>query len=318
LNSPSTVLNARAERSASRGLCPIVLACDEGYAMPLATTLRSLADNNTKHWPLLVTILHDGFRKENKEMIARSVPDGAIELIWKLFDLSEFIGFSHRMPWVSPMTYARLKIQNSLDSSFERVLFLDTDILVLDDLGALAWADLGGQTIGAVPDAYVDPALRKGQRRPEHSGVPLVAGYFNAGVLVVDLVKWRANGIAERATQYLAEHPNLPYGDQDALNATCDGLWARLPDRWNFQLHHTTRIAILPPHERPAIVHFITQSKPWKASSTSINAKLYNRFRDRTVFRRTGFEKLWNPAVMIAYRLKHRLIRTIGGRVKAG
>jgi len=318
MNSPNAIPNAQAEHSASKGLCPIVLACDEGYAMPLATTLRSLADSNTRHWPLLVTVLHDGFREATKELIARSVPAGAIELLWKPIDLMEFSRFSHRMPHVSSMTYARLQLHNSLDSSPERVLFLDSDILVIEDLGALAGADLGGRMIGAVPDAHVDAALRKGQRRPEHEGVPRVSGYFNAGVLVVDLAKWRAHRISERAMQYLSEHPNLPYGDQDALNATCDGLWARLPKRWNFQLHHATRIAALPPHERPAIVHFITQSKPWKASSASINAKLYNEFRDRTVFRRTGGEKLWDLAVTIAYRLKYRLVRTIGGWIEDG
>lgn len=164
MNSPSAIQTVRAEHSASKGLCPIVLACDEGYAMPLATTLRSLADSNTQHWPLFVTVLHVGFREATKELIARSVPAGAIELLWKPIDLMEFSRFSHRMPWVSSMTYARLQLHNALDSSRERVLFLDSDILVLDDLGALAGADLGGRTIGAVRDAYIDAALRKGQR----------------------------------------------------------------------------------------------------------------------------------------------------------
>ena len=40
---------------------PIVLACDQNYAMPLATTLRSLVDSNRRHWPLDITVLSDGF-----------------------------------------------------------------------------------------------------------------------------------------------------------------------------------------------------------------------------------------------------------------
>jgi lipopolysaccharide biosynthesis glycosyltransferase len=287
------------------------LACDEGYAMPLATTLRSLADNNDRHWPILVNVLHDGFSEATKSLIALSLPTGSIELLWKKIDLTRFSEFAHRMPWVSPMTYARLQLHESLESSIERVIFLDSDILVLDDLEDLSSVDLHGQTIGAVPDAHVDPALRKGLKRPEHEGVPQLAGYFNAGILVVDLPKWRANGIADRALRYLSEHANLPYGDQDALNAACDGIWMRLPSRWNFQLHHASRIVGMPAHDRPVIVHFVTQWKPWKVSSASINAKLYNEFRDRTMFRRSSFERLRDAIGMLAYRLKYRIHRLI-------
>lgn len=297
-------------------LCPIVLACDEGYAMPLATTLRSLAESNQRHWPLLVTVLQDGFSEATMERVANSVPAGAIELSWKRIDLERFSGFVHRMPWVSPMTYARIQLQDSLDSTLERVIFLDSDILVLGDLGELCGVDLGGQTIGAVPDAHVDDALRKGLRLPQHRGVPQVSGYFNAGVLVIDLYKWQSCRIAERALRYLSEHSDLPYGDQDALNAACDGIWKRLPNRWNFQLHHKTRISELSAHERPAIVHFVMQLKPWKPISTNYNAKLYDEYRDKTLFRRTIMKKLWDAVMTYSYRLKYRVARTSAAWIK--
>lgn len=306
----------KAEYSSSTGLCPIVFACDEGYAMPLATTLLSLADSNRRHWPLRITILHDGFSESAKERVARSLPTGAAELTWTVIDLGAFAGFVHRMPWVSAMTYARLQLQESLNGALGRVIFLDSDILVLDDLGELARADLRGHPLAAVPDAHVDDALRTGLR-PEHEGVPQVQGYFNAGVLVIDLDEWKLCSVSDRALCYLAEHANLPYGDQDALNAACDGMWQRLPSRWNFQLHHATRIERLPALERPAIVHFVTKWKPWKTSSASINSKLYNTYRDRTSYRRKRMQKVRDAVETLGYRLKYRLDRALAGRKSA-
>src|SRR5690606_27709269 len=131
-------------------------------------------------------VLHDGFSEAGKELVTRTLPNDAVDLTWTLIDLAVFSGFVHRMPWVSSMTYARIRLQESLSDSIERVIFLDSDILVLGDLGELARVDLGGQPLGAVPDAHVDDALRTGLR-PEHAGVPRVQRYFNAGVLVIDL-----------------------------------------------------------------------------------------------------------------------------------
>src|SRR5690242_282960 len=89
--------------------CPLVLACDEGYAMPLATTLRSAAENNRSLWPLNVTVLHDGFSNDMKEKVLRSLPNGSAQIRWVPVDLSTFKE-SRLLDHVSRMTFARLQI----------------------------------------------------------------------------------------------------------------------------------------------------------------------------------------------------------------
>jgi lipopolysaccharide biosynthesis glycosyltransferase len=151
--------------------------------------------------------------------------------------------------------------------------------------------------------------------------MPHVCAYFNAGVLLIDLPRWRKERISERTLDYLARHPLSPFSDQDALNVACDGLWKRLDLRWNFQNHYETSISDMGPMEKPAVVHFVTSLKPWKPSSVSVNASLYDAFRSRTCFARTRRDLLSDAVQTTWCRLKRRLrqfpgVRTIRGGVE--
>ena len=52
--------------------CPLVLACDEAYAMPLATTLRSIADHHRTHAPLEVHVLTGGYSEATRRKVVDS------------------------------------------------------------------------------------------------------------------------------------------------------------------------------------------------------------------------------------------------------
>lgn len=296
-----------ASPGASPASCPLVLACDEGYAMPLATTLRSVADGNRPHWPLAAYVLHDGFSAGARDKVLASLPEGSMNLHWVPVELGMFERFS-LLGHVSRMTFARLQIPEVFADAASKVLYLDTDILVLGDLAELFQTDLGGAAVGAVLDFHVDAHLKAGQH-DRIVGVPPVSDYFNAGVLLIDVQAWRRRGIAQRAIDYLRSHLDSPYADQDALNVACDGDWKQLDRTWNFQNHHVTRIAREPAATRPAIVHFVTSSKPWKPDSTSVNAAFYDGFRRRTRFRRSPGERAVAGVYTLGWRVKHRLDR---------
>jgi len=270
-------------------LCPVVLACDDAYGMPLATTLRSAVEANPDAWPIECHILSDRITERTKRKVVASLPQGSAVIRWVAVELSDFSRFS-TAPHISRITYARLLIAEILPSHISRILYLDTDLLVLEDLRALCNTDLEDAAIGAVVDSFLDQATK--QDRAGCETVPRVSSYFNAGVLVIDLDRWRRSQIAEKAMEYLARHPDSPYSDQDALNIACNGQWRKLDSRWNFQEHCHSRIRGLPAKSRPAIVHFITKSKPWIVKALNANASLYDSFRSRTSFARTPWERL--------------------------
>jgi lipopolysaccharide biosynthesis glycosyltransferase len=286
--------------------CPVVLACDEGYAMPLATALRSIVEANRKGWPLDFHVLSDGFSEDTRKKVSDSLPNGSGSIRWVYADLGLFEEFS-TMPYISKMTYARFLIPRIFPETVSRVLYLDADLLVLEDLERLWGTDLKGAVVGAVLDG-LDQRIKSGELGLEE--VPHVRDYFNAGVLLIDLDRWRKERISERALEYLNQHPRSPYSDQDALNVVCDGLWKKLDPRWNFQNHLGKRLSNMGAEERPGIVHFVWRFKPWDIGTLSVNAFFYDLFRSRTCFARTPREILWDTLQRDWSRLKGLLGRS--------
>jgi lipopolysaccharide biosynthesis glycosyltransferase len=277
----------------------LVFVCDAAYAMPLATTLRSIAETNRCGWPLEFHVLSSGFLDETRKKVLDSLPPGSASVDWISTDAAQYEGFS-TLAHVSRITFARLRIPHVF-SAASRILYLDTDLLVLDDLTSLWRTDLGGAVVGAVLDG-LDSRLKSAE--PGLDDVPRVRDYFNAGVLLIDLDLWRRERVSERAMDYLSRFPKTPYSDQDALNVVCDGRWKALDSRWNFQGHTKTRIADLPAEERPAIVHFVAVRKPWNPRKLNVNAPFYDAFRSRTRFARSLREQVGDAVRSLPARLE--------------
>jgi lipopolysaccharide biosynthesis glycosyltransferase len=267
----------------------IVLACDEAYAMPLATALRSIVEANHKRWPLDVHVLSDGFSEGTQRRVLSSLPKGSASIRWVPVDLGNFQEFS-TLSYISKMTYARFLIPHIFQDTASRVLYLDADIIVLDDLEQLWETNLNGAVVGAVLDG-LDTQLKN--NKPGLENVPRVRDYFNAGVLLIDLDRWRKERISEKALEYLARNPLSPFSDQDALNVACDKLWKKMDPRWNLQdYYEKKRLSEMNLQQRPGIVHFVTREKPWDPRILHLNADFYDAFRSRTYFARTPQDKI--------------------------
>jgi len=280
---------------------PVVFACDENYAMPLATALRSILDANKKRWPFEFYVLTDRFSDEIRRKVLASLPKGSSTIRWIDVDITPFSKFG-TIPHISMMTYARFLLPSIFPESVSKVLYLDADLLVLDDLGPLWDTDLEGSVLGAVLDG-LDPHLKSG--KPHLDAVPKVRAYFNAGVLLIDLGRWRQERISEKALEYMIQYPQSPYSDQDALNAVCDGLWKKLDSRWNCQkFYEKMSLLNMDRTQRPGIIHFVCRDKPWNAGIPNRETLFYDKFRSRTYFARTHGERLYDTFRWLLYRLK--------------
>jgi len=290
--------------------CPLVFACDGGYSMPLATTLRSVVEANRSGWPLEIFILSHGFSESMKKKVLDSQPEGSCSIRWIPVDLTQFTGFS-TLQHISSATYARLLIPSILPDDISRVLYLDADLLVLGDLTPILELDLESAVLGAVVDERLDTYIKMGNTRLGGLPLPRVRGYFNAGVLLIDLEGWRAKQVPESALEYLQKYPDTLYSDQDALNAACDGLWKPLDPRWNYyQIDLKKPLSDMSVDQRPGIIHFQGGLKPWDPRSLNLNAGFYDGFRNRTLFARTPAEKLKQVPAVIWSRFKALLKRS--------
>ncbi len=170
------------------------------------------------------------------------------------------------VPHINHTTLFRLGLESVAPADAKRVLYLDADLIVQQDVREIARADLGGHPLGAIVDAIVDEA-----EFARNWGLPPGGFYFNAGVLVIDLEKVRAEKLFSKAMAFLAEQgPRLQFIDQDAVNWTFWRRWKMFDTRWNAQ-----RLMVVPHNlgkqpdfktlrgAKPAIVHYTGPEKPW-------------------------------------------------------
>jgi lipopolysaccharide biosynthesis glycosyltransferase len=134
---------------------------------------------------------------------------------------------------ITPATYLRLRLPDLLHDETS-ALYLDCDLLVKGDLGELLDGELADHAVTAATDMCHPtwthhPDLRKTALEAEGA-----RPYFNAGVMLMNLDRWRADEIGARALAFAQANPQgVRFVDQDALNVVLAGRWTWLNERWN-------------------------------------------------------------------------------------
>ena len=292
----------------------IALAADGAFCRQLAVTISSIS-RWTAGVPHRIFVFHDGYSDDLQARVGQSA-SADVELRWvdaRSSDLDAAI-----LPaYLPPATLYRLRMAELLPADVDRVLFIDTDVVVRASLVELWNRDLGGAMLGAVRDAVYPWAASPQCLDWVELGVAPDQPYFNAGVMLIPLDAWREESIGEKALKLLGEH-TFRYGDQCALNVTAGGDWLALEPKWNLQSGHVSVDSlawITEPSEameaatqHPAVVHltyFLGQLKPWQANSTSRYRDLWFEELDRTAW--AGWrphEVRTNPIRLVARRVK--------------
>jgi lipopolysaccharide biosynthesis glycosyltransferase len=193
-----------------------------------------------------------------------------------------------------------------VDEYFEaetgRVLIADSDVLVLRNVCELHDIDLGSAPLGACVDPFIPVvSARDGLPDPDAAGLARDAPYFNAGVMVVDLQRYRDRKVSERALDYLDRNfQRLRQYDQDALNASLKGHWTRVDERWN--THPRTRYALgKTPAQDPWIVHFSGRLKPWLYRGRTPLDSEYMQYLSRTDWAGYQVPRTWQALFYEVY-----------------
>ena len=264
----------------------IILAADQSYVPHLATAIRSLAENNAD-LAFNVHVINSDITAAQWQGLERSIAGFDLRLVYTRIaaaSVSDLVTRHH----IAHASYYRLLAPELVPAA--TALYLDCDLVVNAPLRDLLTRHRDGRAVAAVADPGFDP----------HPALGLGAddGYFNSGVLWLDLDVWRARDIGTRALAFAREHPDaVPYLDQCALNATLAGDWTRLDAAWNVQTGfwqvdaETARRsygegALATAIAAPRIVHFTGNVKPWQLNCHHPLKSLYWRYRRRTAFAR--------------------------------
>ncbi len=235
---------------------------DSGYAPHAASVIASVV-RRAPGQKFRFLILHAGVGRDLQEKLEACAPGSSF--VWMEVrdeDMPEY----DQQNYITKATLFRFGLEKLAPADAKKILYLDADIAVVADVRKLARTNLDGHPIGAVIDCFIDE-----DQFAADWGLTPGHAYFNAGVLLLDLEKIRAEKLFTRALDVLAANAGkLPYNDQDALNIVFWNRWRPLGAEWNVQRWMVTDEAPhdLPAHKSldgrmPAIVHYTGHHKPW-------------------------------------------------------
>lgn len=148
--------------------------------------------------------------------------------------------------------YYRFMIANLLDTTIEKALYLDADTLCLRNIRDFYQIQLEEKIPAACSDLEEQASCAR---------IGLKNGrYFNSGVLLLNLKKWREENFTNSLLHYMKTHKDTRLGDQDALNKFLDGNFIRGEKRFNYLVvaNYGDQHAM-----QAAILHYVNFIKPW-------------------------------------------------------
>jgi lipopolysaccharide biosynthesis glycosyltransferase len=280
---------------------PVVLATDDTFAPFCAVTVQSILEHSNPQREYRIYIFQRELTSETMEKIiaqAALYPHCRIEFL-NVMPLFEKIPLRMRLSKkvLSKDAYARLLIPY-IFTEYEKVIYIDSDTLVMTDIAELYDTDLQGKALGACVDhnvydirKYSPEDVEKWTKEQSLFKAGLFSYdkeylYFNSGVLIFDIQKFAEQVELEKMMRLSIFHSNFledRLHDQDILNSLFNKNYYTLPMLWNFFWYtgkNTEKhFEYVETHWQEAkIVHFTNpQKKPW---NSLYPAALGNYFRE--------------------------------------
>lgn len=264
----------------------ILYASDDGYAPLMLTSMLSAADHVNGR-SIDFYIMDCGISEKRRQYIEQYFDDTDVRVVFERFDPEHFypeLTGKLKTDRGSVSQYLRIFFQHAVDDSVHRILYLDCDTLVVDDLQALYDKDLSGNIAGAVKDAVSSVHKMRVGYTPGES-------MFNSGMMLINVDLWRSRHIERRLADILfMTGGRIPYADQGALNIVLRGSVKFLHPRYNVMSYfydlsyrelmicrkprrYYSRKAVSGAVSHPCVLHFITiftSVRPWYRNSDAV------------------------------------------------
>ena len=296
-----------------QNILEVVYAANDSYARHLGVSLCSLLDRNQDMEGIRVHILSRGISRENKERLKEIGEQYGRKIVFAEIENLED-KFEHPVDTggYDISILLRLFMAEVLPPDLNRVLYLDCDTVIVQSLKKLWTVDLRDCIAGAVmePTIYkeVKDSIGLGEKDP----------YFNSGVLLIDLKKWREEEIQKKLLAFWKKKGGKLFAsDQDVINGTLKGRILSLPPRYNFftnyryfsyralvRASHTYR-SVTPAELRdakrhPFVIHYMGDERPWIAWNLNHYRRAYEIYLAKTPWAGTPKEK-GKRLYMLAY-----------------
>lgn len=249
----------------------ILCATDNNYVPYCGIMLTSVFENNKDVAVNAFVLIDKPLNKKNQHKMEQLAKQYGQFIKFVLVDNTILQKFPTKtMSYWSIATYYRMFAEELLPTDVDKILYLDCDIIVDAPIKDLFDKDMSNIAVAASDDIYIYSDER--QKLLEY---PPQAGYFNAGVLLINLAYWRKHQIGKQCIEYLSNnYDKIVANDQDVLNAVLWDKKIHLPLKYNYQLQFLSKHffnlqtdeikdEILTTFNNPAIIHYAYSIKPW-------------------------------------------------------
>lgn len=273
---------------------------DHLFVKHCAVTLTSILTHTTEE-QITIHLIGKELSTEDKKILSDTAISRGAKIVFYTPDDNLVKDFSIRATHgrLSIVTYFRIFLTEILPENIKKVLYVDCDIIALESIYPLYQTPLGENTaVVAVRDVETDE-----KERYTRLQYPIQEGYFNAGVMLINLEHWRTHNISRECVEYNRKNPErIVFNDQDLLNAVLHGKIHFAPVTWNMQdgFYRRTYTKKIPLNtlKNPAVIHY-TNRKPWNYESQHPLRETYFKYLDLTVW---AGERPWHSP-------KNRLLR---------
>lgn len=302
----------------------VCFSSDNNYVQHLTTAMASILKNLKSDSIIRFYILDGGISECNKKNILELSALKDFECIFYDMSKFDFSRFPMNRSYISVATYYRLLILEILPKDIEKLIYLDCDIIVKDDLSKLYNIDISGYYAGVIEDEGSITQLKR-------LLLPLENNYFNAGVIVFNLKELRKIDFLQKCFEFYELNKNeITLQDQDILNGVFSGRCKFLPLRWNangrlYRNNDLERFYTLTDEinakNNPAIIHFTDIEKPWKKNCTHPLQNEYFKYKFLTKYRFKNLDILFfNKFITNIFSIKnigsHKQIKIFGIKIK--
>lgn len=292
-----------------------VMAADDGYVPYLSTLLQSIADSASHETSshgrcydlvVLTTDITDEHQRILKEQVERE------NVSLRFYDVSAMakgkMANLELRGHFQIETYYRLLMQD-IFLDWGKMLYLDSDMVVLRDIAELYDVDVDGYLLAACRDADTaglyngyDPSRKAYTDKVLKLSDPYA--YFQAGTILFNLDLFRKTFDVDDMIG-LAAQGHWKLLDQDVLNVLAQGCVRHVPMKWNVMTDwrglRIKRIIRRAPQElydeymdarsHPAIVHYAGPEKPWNDPESDL-APLFWEIASKTPFHDVLIDRL--------------------------
>lgn len=265
---------------------PIIFAVDKNYVPYLSVAIQSIVTNSSDFENYDIIILYTDLYEFQKRMlisIGKDTKNVSIRFInmdsyVKEYNLSSLMHINH----ITLSAYFRL-LSSTIFAHYQKIIYLDCDVIINEDIANLYKIDIEDKSIGACLDTVISNNLdsvliHQGLKEYLQNvlDIPSEKKYFNSGVLIININKWKKQHIQSYLLQ-LARINNRFFHDQNVLNSAFYNDCYILPPKWNLQYHVKFKWPNYKMHlseellylydnisAKPSIIHYTSAEKPWK------------------------------------------------------